>query len=131
MVLVIETLIGKGYDVRVYDDDLSLSDVMGANLRYIQQTIPHLASLICDDAHDVLDHADVLVLGKPAARFRELLANADGQKTVIDLVRIFDDPSWYPGTYTGIAWETPNRRKDNVDEDASPYLSAAVAQLYR
>ncbi len=104
MVQVIETLIGKGRDVRVYDADLSLRRVMGANRRYIEQTIPHIASLMCDDAQGVLDHAEVLVVGKRTAQFRELLAGLNGHRPIVDLVRIFDDPARYQGACTGISW---------------------------
>jgi len=104
MVRVIETLIGKGYDVRVYDADVSLSRVIGANRRYIEQTIPHIASLMCDDVREVLDHAEVLVVGKRSPEFRQLLTSLDGHQTVVDLVRIFDDPSHLNGEYHGICW---------------------------
>jgi len=104
MVRVIETLIGKGYNVRVYDADVSVSRVIGANRRYIEQTIPHIASLMCNDVREILDHAEVLVVGKRSPEFRQLLNTLDGHQTVVDLVRIFDDPSYLNAEYHGICW---------------------------
>ncbi len=104
LVALVETLIGKGYEVRIYDADVSLSRIMGANRRYIEQTIPHIASLMWDNLEAVMDHAEVLVVGKHYPQLEELLSKLDQQKTVIDLVRIFKEPSQLQYEYQGICW---------------------------
>lgn len=104
LVSLVETLIGKGCDIRIYDVDVSLSWLIGANRRYIEKTIPHIASLMRDRLEEVIDHAEVLVVGKRYPQLEELLASLDKQKTVIDLVRIFKKPPHLQCEYHGICW---------------------------
>src|SRR5207249_12327406 len=63
MVTLVETLIGKGCDVRILDRNVSMARLVGANRRYIEEEIPHIASLMCEDIRRFLDHAEVLVIG--------------------------------------------------------------------
>src|SRR5207247_3331104 len=63
MVTLVEALIGKGCDVRILDPSVSLAQLVGANRRYIEEEIPHIASLMCEDIQQLLDHAEVLVIG--------------------------------------------------------------------
>jgi len=84
MVAVVEALIGKGCDVRVYDPMVVLASLRGANRRYIESEIPHIGSLLCDDVDAFLAHADVLVFGttgREAARIRA----AAGDRVIVDL----------------------------------------------
>jgi len=53
----------KGCDVRILDPSVSLAQLVGANRRYIEEEIPHIASLMCEDIQQLLDHAEVLVVG--------------------------------------------------------------------
>ena len=65
LVTLAETLIGKGYDVRIYDPDVKLGHLIGTNRAYIEQAIPHISGLMADSLGEVMKHADVLVIGKP------------------------------------------------------------------
>ena len=65
LVTLAETLIGKGFDVRIYDPDVRLGQLIGTNRAYIEQAIPHIAGLMCDNEQELLRHARVLVIGKP------------------------------------------------------------------
>ena len=85
MVTVVEALIGKGCDVRVYDSNLILARLTGANRRYIEIEIPHIASLLCDSAEALVAHAQVLVIGSPGADASRVLAAATPDHTVVDL----------------------------------------------
>jgi hypothetical protein len=67
MVTLVERLIGKGYDVRIHDPSVSMARVMGANRRYIDTEIPHIASLLCDRVEELVAHAELLILS--AGRF--------------------------------------------------------------
>ena len=69
LVELAEQLLGKGFDLRIYDPTVSLSTLMGANRDYVQQHIPHLSRLLVADAAEVMEHADVCVIGmrSPAA----------------------------------------------------------------
>ncbi|HEY0003484.1 MAG TPA: UDP-glucose/GDP-mannose dehydrogenase family protein [Pyrinomonadaceae bacterium] len=103
MVALIETLIGKGLQLAVYDRDVSLARLFGANKEYIEREIPHISQLMRGSMEEVLDHSEVLVIGNKAEEFRDVAARLRSDQTLIDLVRLFDNrPS--SGTYQGICW---------------------------
>jgi GDP-mannose 6-dehydrogenase len=87
MVLVVETLIGKGCDVRILDRSVSIARLGGANRRYIEEEIPHIASLMCETPEDLLAHAEVLVVANADDQARQTLAAARPDQVVIDLGR--------------------------------------------
>jgi GDP-mannose 6-dehydrogenase len=87
MVALIETLIGKGLDVRILDKNVSLARVMGANRRYIEHEIPHIASLLCENVEELLAHAEVVVIGNAGEEATLALASAGSKRVVIDLTR--------------------------------------------
>ncbi|MGH8161988.1 MAG: nucleotide sugar dehydrogenase [Gammaproteobacteria bacterium] len=87
MVALVETLIGKGCDVRIFDQNIALSRLVGANRRYIQEEIPHIASVLCEDDKELLDHAEVMVLGNDTPETKRILAQAMPDTGVVDLTR--------------------------------------------
>ena len=87
MVALVETLIGKGCDVRILDRTVSIARLVGANRRYIEEEIPHIASLMCRDVTELLSHAAVLVIGNASEEAALVLAAASPQLVVIDLTR--------------------------------------------
>jgi GDP-mannose 6-dehydrogenase len=87
MVLLVEALIGKGCDVRILDRSVSIARLGGANRRYIEEEIPHIASLMCDTAGDLLAHAEVLVVGNTDEQVRQALAATRPEQIVVDLSR--------------------------------------------
>jgi len=87
MVLLVETLIGKGCDVRILDRSVSIARLGGANRRYIEEEIPHIASLMCETADALLAHAEVLVVANSDEQARQALAAARADQLVIDLGR--------------------------------------------
>ena len=100
---LIERLIGKGYNLLVYDRSVNLARLTGANRDYIVSHIPHLANLMCDSIDDVIAHAEVLVIGNGAAEFNEVLQRLPHDKKVIDLVGLARDRGAHAG-YEGICW---------------------------
>ena len=104
IVELVERLLGKGYTLKVYDRNVSLANLQGANRAYIEQEIPHIASLMTTTPEEVLHHCDVLVIGNGAAEFREVLRHARPEQTIIDLVRITKDVTQLNGEYQGICW---------------------------
>jgi GDP-mannose 6-dehydrogenase len=98
-----ERLIGKGYDIRVYDTNVRIASVSGANREYILNHIPHISKLMVDSIDQVLDHADVIVIGNPSPEFREVPKLVAAGKEIVDLVRISDARS-VEGVYDGICW---------------------------
>ncbi|HYP02123.1 MAG TPA: nucleotide sugar dehydrogenase [Pyrinomonadaceae bacterium] len=103
MVTLIETLIGKGMQLAIYDRDVSLARLFGANKDYIEREIPHISQLMCASITEVLEKADVLVIGNKAAEFREIEGRLRDDQTVIDLVRLFDGRV-SGENYQGICW---------------------------
>ena len=87
MVALVETLVGKGCDVRILDRSVSIARLVGANRRFIREEIPHIASLMCGSAPALLAHADVLVIGRPGEEAAGVLADIGPGQTVIDLTR--------------------------------------------
>jgi GDP-mannose 6-dehydrogenase len=87
MVSLVETLIGKGCEVRILDGNVALGRLVGANRRYIEQEIPHISALMCDDVETLLRHAQVLVIGNAGPEAARVLAAAEPVHTVIDLTR--------------------------------------------
>lgn len=87
LVLLVEALIGKGCDVRILDQNVSLARLVGANRRYIEEEIPHIASLICESADALLDHAEVLVIGNAGEEAARVLSRACPDHLVVDLTR--------------------------------------------
>ena len=101
---LIENLIGKGYSVSIYDEEVSLARIHGANKRYIEQSIPHISSLLKDSIAEVLNQSEVLVVAKKGKCFAESVSGLNHGSVVIDLVRIFSDSSKRPACYEGICW---------------------------
>ena len=104
MVELIEYLIGKGYQVKLYDKNVSLARVHGANRAYIEREIPHIATLMCDSMEEVVAESDVVIIGNRAPEFREALKLARADQVVIDLVRIMKDLEPTQAHYEGICW---------------------------
>jgi GDP-mannose 6-dehydrogenase len=104
IVSLIESLIGKGYAISIYDEEVSLARIRGANKRYIEQSIPHISSLLRERIQDVIDESEVLVVAKKGKSFEENIAGLNHGSVVIDLVRIFSNRSRQPVNYEGICW---------------------------
>jgi len=103
MVALIETLIGKGMQLAIYDRDVNLARLFGANKEYIEREIPHVSQLMRENIEEVLEHAEVLIIGNKAEEFREVATKFRSDQTLIDLVRLFDD-RLSDETYQGICW---------------------------
>jgi GDP-mannose 6-dehydrogenase len=104
IVILAEALLGKGYELRIYDRNVSIARLVGANKEYINTQIPHLASLLGEDIEDVLAHSDVIVVGNNAPEFSEALRRTRPDQTIVDLVRVKADRADIPGQYQGICW---------------------------
>ena len=87
VVALVESLIGKGCDVRVLDRNVAIARLMGANRRYIETEIPHIASLLCDSVEAIVAHAEVLVISSVTEDAAAARAAAGPQHTIIDLTR--------------------------------------------
>jgi GDP-mannose 6-dehydrogenase len=104
IVTLIESLIGKGYHVKIYDEEVALAKLYGANRRYIEHTIPHISSLMTNSIQEVLDASDVIVISKKGSQFAEALSKTKPDQLIIDLVRLSADLKATPANYEGICW---------------------------
>ena len=102
-VTLVETLIGKGMEIAIYDRDVSLARLFGANKEYIEREIPHISRLMRESVREVLDDSEVLIVGNKAEEFRQIEAGLRGDQVLIDLVRLFDGKVT-DGSYQGICW---------------------------
>jgi GDP-mannose 6-dehydrogenase len=103
MVEVVERLIGKGYDVRIFDRNVNLAKLVGANRSYILEQVPHVSDLMLASLDEVVDHARTLVIGNHDPAFRAVAAAPPAGRRIIDLVRMVDRRSDGDG-YDGICW---------------------------
>jgi len=102
---VIETMIGKGFHVGIYDQFVSIASLVGANKEYIHKEIPHISSLMWSSAEDLVNQSDVVVVSTASARFREVIAKSSRpDQIVVDLVRIVEASESLNGNYHGICW---------------------------
>lgn len=103
VVEVIERLLGKGYDLKIYDRNVNIAKLVGANRDYILNHIPHVAKLMEDDLDSVLAHGQTLVIGNKSDEFADIMNRITPEQVVVDLVRICDHQS-NGHNYEGICW---------------------------
>jgi GDP-mannose 6-dehydrogenase len=104
MVDLIEYLIGKGYQVKVYDKNVSLANLQGANRAYIEQEIPHIATLMSNTIDEILADSEVIVIGNGSSEFKKVLNKLQDHHILIDLVRITAEIDSLDERYQGICW---------------------------
>jgi GDP-mannose 6-dehydrogenase len=103
LVELAERLIGKGYQLRIYDRNVQLARLMGANRDFILQTIPHLSELMLESLDDAVSHADVVVIGNRDPVFTSLAKQLKPHQKIVDLVRI-RELECLGENYVGINW---------------------------
>ena len=103
MIEIIERLIGKGYDLRIYDKNVHVASLVGANRDFILNRIPHISKLMVADMNDVLKHAETIVIGNSEPSFRGVFEKLREDQCVVDLVRA-SEYKIDNGRYDGICW---------------------------
>jgi GDP-mannose 6-dehydrogenase len=103
LVEVIERLIGKGYDLRIFDKSVKIASLMGANRDFLLNRIPHISRLMVDGIDSVLDHSQTIVIGNKDPEFCQVTARMREDQVIVDFVRI-DDRRSEEGKYDGICW---------------------------
>ena len=104
IVILIERLLGKGCKLAIYDEEVSISQLIGANRRYIEQTIPHISSLMKPTLAEVIEASDVVIVSKRNKEYQNAIAGIAPGKRVIDLARILPEQAMRPQGYEGICW---------------------------
>lgn len=103
MVTVVERLIGRGLELKIYDRSVALARLTGANRDYILGTIPHISKLLVDTIDQAIADVDIVVVGHDDPAFREVPAKLGADQVLIDFVRVVQDPD-APARYDGICW---------------------------
>jgi GDP-mannose 6-dehydrogenase len=103
MIEIIERLIGKGYDLRIFDKNVSMASLVGANRDFILNRIPHISRLMVNSIDAVLDHAETVVIGNKDPEFETVLERLRNGQHLVDFVRISSRRS-ENGKYDGICW---------------------------
>ncbi len=104
MVELIEMLIGRGYHVAIYDHNVTMSQLYGVNKEYIEQSIPHISTLMRNTIEDVLAESEVIVIGNRAHEFASVSNMLRNGQVIIDFTRIIDEQDQLLPTYNGICW---------------------------
>ena len=87
LVSLTEQLIGKGINLRIYDPEVNIARLMGANKKYIEEVIPHISSLMVEDLETALAHGKLLIIGLSDLEIiRHLESYLSAEHKVIDLV---------------------------------------------
>jgi GDP-mannose 6-dehydrogenase len=100
---VIERLLGKGYDLKIYDKNVNIACLVGANRDFILNRIPHISRLMVDSIDKVLEHAEIILIGNKDPEFRNVPNQLREGQSLVDFVRITDRRSEH-GKYDGICW---------------------------
>jgi GDP-mannose 6-dehydrogenase len=104
IVILAETLLGKGVSLCIYDKHVSLARLVGANKAYIETQIPHLSSLLCNTIDEVIDRSEVIVVGTQSPEFVDAVTRCRADQVIIDLVRVPVQASLLQADYRGISW---------------------------
>ncbi|OFY57403.1 MAG: GDP-mannose dehydrogenase [Bacteroidetes bacterium RBG_13_46_8] len=102
-VTLIETLLGKGYNIRIYDKNVQVSRLTGTNKEFIDNHIPHLAKLMVDTYFELFDNSDILIVSTKEKEFTSALKKVEN-KTIVDLVHLGDRDILSKPNYYGINW---------------------------
>jgi GDP-mannose 6-dehydrogenase len=103
MIEIIERLTGKGYDLRIYDKNVQVARLVGANRDFILNRIPHISRLMVDNVDAILQHAETIVIGNKSAEFESVPQKVRTGQCLVDFVRISNYRS-NNGEYSGICW---------------------------
>lgn len=101
-VSLIESLLGKGFIIQIYDRNIELSRLTGTNKEYIDVHIPHLSKLMSGDLNKVIDQSEVIVVTTKEKEFIPALLEVK-EKPIIDMVYLGKE-FIAKDNYYGINW---------------------------
>jgi GDP-mannose 6-dehydrogenase len=101
---IIERLLGKGFDVKIYDKNVHLSRLVGANKEYILKKIPYISKFLLDNPKEIIKNSDVIIVVNKEKEFTDILNKVPDDKIIYDLVNIDFKKKERKKNYFGIAW---------------------------
>ncbi|MBX2846821.1 MAG: nucleotide sugar dehydrogenase [Acidiferrobacterales bacterium] len=104
IVQLAERLLGKGYEISIYDENVIMANLLGANKQFIEQVIPHLTKLLNNSLDAVLEASDVLIVSQQSKDFGDLESKIESRHHIIDLVRALESDFESNDQYQGICW---------------------------
>jgi len=104
LVTITETLIGKGFDIMIYDKNVSIAKLFGANKEFIEKEIHHVSSLMSDKLESLIKRSEVLIVGNTSEEFKSVLNQKEREVIVFDLVRIAKELDGIAPGYEGMCW---------------------------
>jgi len=103
VVELVEYLLGKGYDVKIYDRNVKIASIIGSNRDYIINRIPHIFKLMVNRMDELLAHAETIVIGNNDSEFNTIMQQKKDKQNIIDFVHICEEFE-SERTYEGICW---------------------------
>ncbi len=104
LVILAETLLGRGYQLRIFDEDVCMAQLLGTNRQYIDQHLPHIGALLDSSLENVIAHSETIVIGNSSQTHRQAFEKMGARKAIVDLVRISRERVCSDGNYHGIGW---------------------------
>jgi len=103
-VTLAETLMGKGLEISIYDKNVLLAKLFGANKEYIEKQMPHISKLMKSSLGEVLNNSEVIILGNKGISKEKIVKYTNKNHIVFDLVRLFKTPAQLKARYFGVCW---------------------------
>jgi GDP-mannose 6-dehydrogenase len=103
-ITLIETLIGRGYHVRIFDNNIQLAHLFGANKNYLDIVIPHITTLMCETIKALIEESEVIVIANNAPEYKQVPEMMKEDQLLIDLVGIVKNSAIQEHYYAGICW---------------------------
>lgn len=104
LVQLVETLSGKGLSVKIYDQNVNLSNLVGGNRDFIERTIPHISALLCSSLEKVVEQSEVIVVAHGLRDSERVTRLLKPDQVVIDFERSFPGACDFPARYEGLLW---------------------------
>ena len=101
---IIEQLLGKGFDIKIYDKNVHLSKLIGANKNFILEKIPYISKFLIENPDEIVADSDVVVVVNKEREFPEILQRLPEETIIYDLVNIDLPNKKIKNNYTGVSW---------------------------
>lgn len=102
-VTLAEQLIGKGFELKIFDKNVSVSKLIGSNQAFVEQHLPHIDTLLLTDLEEVLEHGEIIVVCNFEPEYEAQLKQLDSKKVILDLTRL-PESLRTAALYDGLSW---------------------------